>query len=159
MEWSEIWGLISPYINTTAIVTAVGVVLKIVLGIRAEAKRTAQQLKNNMDVLATFKKALPSELVVSVEKLAGEEFSRMVEELQKTFIEPLEKMEESILAIARAVVCLKTVPEPIKQEILALMEENEKPQESEKIVLKINNEDEAEIEKKDEKPQPKVYVE
>ena len=163
--WEQIWATISPYLNVTTISTAVAFVIATALKIKNSTAMLGAQLTNALgDWQKTMKAAMPKELTVSVEKIAGKEFAAMVADLKAQVLEPLQKaydeVNAKVVAMAKCVACLKTVPQETRDELLELLGEDA-PKEQEAIVLELNPELEEitkEGEKRTETAQ-KVYVE
>lgn len=147
MNFTGVWEAISPYINITAIITALSGIIAVVCNI----KRTMTDINKRSDVTQLFSKALPKDLTVSVSKLTQQEIDRLIERLKPEFIDVVARNTELTECVAKAILSLRSIPDDLKADIQSRLTE---PVKEEKITLEMSEEfarSSAEV-------KPKVYI-
>lgn len=155
MDFNTIYETIKPYLGTGAIASAIITVLALavkVLGVIKDIKKTYANTEN--EALNAFKKAIPNELYVSIEKLAKDELNKILDKVKEVvdeqFLTQIKANTELTQAIANALITMKTIPDSAKKKIAELLEIKEvKTTESLKVEL-LTGETETKVLKKEE---------
>ena len=148
MDFGAIWAMISPYLNVGTIATCIGVVV----GIAVKVRTMVRDIKANADMTEIFKKSLPSELVVSVQKLTKNELDALTAEVRSVFVRAIDQNTALVKELAKAICSLKSIPDSIKQEISGYLSDYQ-PETTEAIKLEMNADMVAvSTEKKEKKP-------
>jgi hypothetical protein len=151
MDFTQIWASISPYVSAGAIGTVVtatiGVVVKVVGAVKSAKTQLSETKQLAVDL---FKTALPKDLTISIKKLAQDELKSLTasvtELINKQVIEPVKANTELQQAIAKALISLRSIPETLRTEISALINEPTAVMTTESIKLEMNTELQAEAE-------------
>ena len=127
MDFNSIYQAVAPYLGTgvigTALVGLIGIFCK---GIKAfkEMKNTFKD--TNAEAIDRFRKALPSELTVSLETITKQEFSKIRAEIaadiKEQFIEPIKSNTELCRAMAEALAVSKLTPDAYKEKIKEMLD-------------------------------------
>lgn len=147
MNFTNVWEAISPYINITALITALSGIIAVVCNI----KRTMTAINKRSDVTQLFSQALPKDLTVSVSKLAQQEIDRFIEQLKPEFIDVVARNTELTECVAKAILSLRSIPDDLKADIQSHLSE---PVEEQKITLEMSKE----FTKVATEAKPKVYI-
>lgn len=133
MDFGAIWATVAPYLNVTTIATCIGVVV----GIAVKVRTMVKDIKANADMTKLFQKALPSELVVSVQKLTKTELETLTAEIRSVFVRAIDQNTALVKELAKAMCSLKSVPDSIKHEISGYLSDYQ-PDTTEAIKLEMN---------------------
>lgn len=127
MDFSEIYEIISPYVGTSSIAMAIIALI----GFFFKAINTFKEMRStfvdtNKEAIDRFKKALPDDLVISLEALTKAELSKIIDQIRETiakeFIEPIKANDDLIKAMAEALAVSKLTPDEYKERIKTLLE-------------------------------------
>jgi len=126
MDFTQIWASISPYVSAGAIGTVITATIGIVVKVVAAVKNAKTQLvETKAMAIELFKTALPKDLTISIQKLAKNELesltSQVTQIINEQIIEPVRANTELTQALAKAVASLRSVPENLRTEIAALV--------------------------------------
>lgn len=113
MDFNSIYQAVAPYLGTgvigTALVGLIGIFCK---GIKAFKEMKSTFKDTNAEAIDRFRKALPSELTVSLETITKQEFSKIRAEIaadiKEQFIEPIKANTELCRAMAEALAYLNS---------------------------------------------------
>jgi len=163
MDFTQIWASISPYVSAGAIGTVVTATIGIVVKVVGAVKSAKTQLSETKSLaIELFKTALPKDLTLSIKKLAQDELTSLTasvtELINKQVIEPVKANTELQQAIAKALISLRSIPETLRTEISALINEPTITT-TESIKLELNTELQAEAETVKKTKTTKVYLE
>jgi len=164
MDFTQIWASISPYVSAGAIGTVITATIGIVVKVVGAVKSTKTQLsETKLLAIELFKTALPKDLTLSIKKLAQDELTSLTasvtELINEQVIEPVKANTELQQAIAKALISLRSIPETLRTEISALINEPTAVTTTESIKLELNTELQAEAETVKTTTSKKVYLE
>lgn len=120
MDFNSIYQAVAPYLGTGVISTAlVGLIGIFCKGIKAFKEMKSTFKDTNAEAIERFRKALPSELTVSLEAITKQEFSKIRAEIaadiKEQFIEPIKANTELCRAMAEALAVSKLTPDAYKE--------------------------------------------
>lgn len=127
MDFNSIYQAAAPYLGTgiigTALVGLIGIFCK---GIKAFKEMKSTFKDTNAEAIERFRKALPSELTVSLETITKQEFSKIRAEIaadiKEQFIEPIKANTELCRAMAEALAVSKLTPDAYKEKIKEMLD-------------------------------------
>lgn len=127
MDFNSIYQAVAPYLGTgvigTALVGLIGIFCK---GIKAFKEMKSTFKDTNAEAIERFRKALPSELTVSLETITKQEFSKIRAEIaadiKEQFIEPIKANTELCRAMAEALAVSKLTPDAYKEKIKEMLD-------------------------------------
>lgn len=127
MDFNSIYQAVAPYLGTgvigTALVGLIGIFCKSIKAFK-EMKSTFKD--TNAEAIERFRKALPSELTVSLETITKQEFSKIRAEIaadiKEQFIEPIKANTELCRAMAEALAVSKLTPDAYKEKIKEMLD-------------------------------------
>lgn len=127
MDFNSIYQAVAPYLGTgvigTALVGLIGIFCK---GIKAFKEMKSTFKDTNAEAIDRFRKALPSELTVSLETITKQEFSKIRAEIaadiKEQFIEPIKSNTELCRAMAEALAVSKLTPDAYKEKIKEMLD-------------------------------------
>lgn len=127
MDFNSIYQAVAPYLGTgvigTALVGLIGIFCK---GIKAFKEMKSTFKDTNAEAIDRFRKALPSELTVSLETITKQEFSKIRAEIaadiKEQFIEPIKANTELCRAMAEALAVSKLTPDAYKEKIKEMLD-------------------------------------
>ena len=127
MDFNSIYQAVAPYLGTGVISTAlVGLIGIFCKGIKAFKEMKSTFKDTNAEAIDRFKKALPSELTVSLEAITKQEFSKIRAEIaadiKEQFIEPIKANTELCRAMAEALAVSKLTPDAYKEKIKEMLD-------------------------------------
>lgn len=127
MDFNSIYQAVAPYLGTGVISTAlVGLIGIFCKGIKAFKEMTSTFKDTNAEAIERFRKALPSELTVSLETITKQEFSKIRAEIaadiKEQFIEPIKANTELCRAMAEALAVSKLTPDAYKEKIKEMLD-------------------------------------
>lgn len=127
MDFNSIYQAVAPYLGTGVISTAlVGVIGLFCKGIKAFKEMRSTFKDTNAEAIERFKKALPSEMTVSLEAITKQEFSKIRAEIaadiKEQFIEPIKANTELCRAMAEALAVSKLTPDAYKEKIKEMLD-------------------------------------
>lgn len=156
MDFNAIYEVISPYLGTGAIATAIVTVLGIAIKVVKLAKEAREAFTStHSEAIDAFKKAIPKDLYISVEALTKSELAKITQEITKAvderFLKQISANTELTQAIAVALMSIKSIPDSSKDKIAELLKiENKESTERLKVEL-IDNEVKTTVEETSEK--------
>lgn len=127
MDFNSIYQAVAPYLGTgvigTALVGLIGIFCK---GIKAFKEMKSTFKDTNAEAIDRFRKALPSELTVSLETITKQEFSKIRAEIaadiKEQFIEPIKANTDLCRAMAEALAVSKLTPDAYKEKIKEMLD-------------------------------------
>lgn len=127
MDFNSIYQAVAPYLGTgvigTALVGLIGIFCK---GIKAFKEMKSTFNDTNAEAIDRFRKALPSELTVSLETITKQEFSKIRAEIaadiKEQFIEPIKANTDLCRAMAEALAVSKLTPDAYKEKIKEMLD-------------------------------------
>lgn len=127
MDFNSIYQAVAPYLGTgvisTALVGLIGISRK---GIKAFKEMKSTFKDTNAEAIDRFRKALPSELTVSLETITKQEFSKIRAEIaadiKEQFIEPIKANTDLCRAMAEALAVSKLTPDAYKEKIKEMLD-------------------------------------
>lgn len=127
MDFNSIYQAVAPYLGTGVISTAlVGLIGIFCKGIKAFKEMKSTFKDTNAEAIERFRKALPSELTVSLETITKQEFSKIRAEIaadiKEQFIEPIKANTELCRAMAEALAVSKLTPDAYKEKIKEMLD-------------------------------------
>lgn len=127
MDFNSIYQAVAPYLGTGVIGTAlVGLISIFYKGIKAFKEMKSTFKDTNAEAIERFRKALPSELTVSLETITKQEFSKIRAEIaadiKEQFIEPIKANTELCRAMAEALAVSKLTPDAYKEKIKEMLD-------------------------------------
>ena len=127
MDFNSIYQAVAPYLGTGVIGTAlVGLISIFCKGIKAFKEMKSTFKDTNAEAIERFRKALPSELTVSLETITKQEFSKIRAEIaadiKEQFIEPIKANTELCRAMAEALAVSKLTPDAYKEKIKEMLD-------------------------------------
>lgn len=127
MDFNSIYQAVAPYLGTGVISTAlVGLIGLFCKGIKAFKEMKSTFKDTNAEAIDRFRKALPSELTVSLETITKQEFSKIRAEIaadiKEQFIEPIKANTELCRAMAEALAVSKLTPDAYKEKIKEMLD-------------------------------------
>lgn len=127
MDFNSIYQAVAPYLGTGVIGTAlVGLISIFCKGIKAFKEMKSTFKDTNAEAIERFRKALPSELTVSLETITKQEFSKIRAEIaadiKEQFIDPIKSNTELCRAMAEALAVSKLTPDAYKEKIKEMLD-------------------------------------
>ena len=127
MDFNSIYQAVAPYLGTGVIGTAlVGLISIFCKGIKAFKEMKSTFKDTNAEAIDRFRKALPSELTVSLETITKQEFSKIRAEIaadiKEQFIEPIKANTDLCRAMAEALAVSKLTPDAYKEKIKEMLD-------------------------------------
>lgn len=127
MDFNSIYQAVAPYLGTGVISTAlVGLIGIFCKGIKSFKEMKSTFKDTNAEAIERFRKALPSELTVSLETITKQEFSKIRAEIaadiKEQFIEPIKANTELCRAMAEALAVSKLTPDAYKEKIKEMLD-------------------------------------
>lgn len=127
MDFNSIYQAVAPYLGTGVISTAlVGLIGIFCKGIKAFKEMKSTFNDTNAEAIDRFRKALPSELTVSLETITKQEFSKIRAEIaadiKEQFIEPIKANTDLCRAMAEALAVSKLTPDAYKEKIKEMLD-------------------------------------
>nr|DAL76783.1 MAG TPA: hypothetical protein [Caudoviricetes sp.] len=127
MDFNSIYQAVAPYLGTGVISTAlVGLIGIFCKGIKAFKEMKSTFKDTNAEAIDRFRKALPSELTVSLETITKQEFSKIRAEIaadiKEQFIEPIKANTDLCRAMAEALAVSKLTPDAYKEKIKEMLD-------------------------------------
>lgn len=150
MDWNTLYLELAPYINLIIVALGGGGIGTLIYKVIKIVKREIENIRVKTNIAEIFKQALPKDFSLTVEALTKTELDKLKAEIKKEFIKPLQELIELNKISAKALGNLRSVPDDIKQELSAKIDEDIKTVESIKIELSKEITEEA---KPDNEPQ------
>jgi hypothetical protein len=127
MDFNSIYQAVAPYLGTGVIGTAlVGLISIFCKGIKAFKEMKSTFKDTNAEAIDRFRKALPSELTVSLETITKQEFSKIraeiASDIKEQFIEPIKANTDLCRAMAEALAVSKLTPDAYKEKIKEMLD-------------------------------------
>lgn len=127
MDFNSIYQAVAPYLGTGVISTAlVGLIGIFCKGIKAFKEMKSTFKDTNAEAIDRFRKALPSELTVSLETITKQEFSKIRAEIaadiKEQFIDPIKANTDLCRAMAEALAVSKLTPDAYKEKIKEMLD-------------------------------------
>lgn len=127
MDFNSIYQAVAPYLGTGVISTAlVGLIGIFCKGIKSFKEMKSTFKDTNAEAIDRFRKALPSELTVSLETITKQEFSKIRAEIaadiKEQFIEPIKANTDLCRAMAEALAVSKLTPDAYKEKIKEMLD-------------------------------------
>lgn len=127
MDFNSIYQAVAPYLGTGVIsASLVGLIGIFCKGIKAFKEMKSTFKDTNAEAIERFRKALPSELTVSLETITKQEFSKIRAEIaadiKEQFIEPIKANTELCRAMAEALAVSKLTPDAYKEKIKEMLD-------------------------------------
>lgn len=113
MDFEQIYNTIQPYLEGGSLAAIVTFIITVL----AKLASCIKTVKENSNVTELFKKALPNDLTVSIEKLTRSEIDKLTAEIKADVIKPFTEQTVLLQDLCAAICSLRSVPEDMKKKI------------------------------------------
>lgn len=140
MTIDQIMEVISPYFTVAGITALVSAVISIAVKVYGVIKRTSQSLSktaliDEKKIVELMKGVLPTDMSVKVMPLVASELAKINENVQKAASKNAKKTTLKLDTIAKAVASMRNLPTEQREQLLAMIETENKDAEPQTVVL------------------------
>ncbi len=140
MTIDQIMEVISPYFTVAGVTALVSAVISIAVKVYGVVKRTSQSLSktaliDEKKIVELMKGVLPTDMSVKVMPLVESELAKINENVQKAAAENAVKTAKKLDTIAKAVASMRNLPTEQREQLLAMIEAENKDVSAQTIVL------------------------
>ncbi len=140
MTIDQIMEVISPYFTVAGVTALVSAVISIAVKVYGVVKRTSQSLTktaliDEKKIVELMNGVLPTDMSVKVMPLVESELAKINENVQKAAAENAVKTAKKLDTIAKAVASMRNLPTEQREQLLAMIETENKDAEAQTVVL------------------------
>jgi hypothetical protein len=140
MTIDQIMEVISPYFTVAGVTALVSSVISIAVKVYGVVKRTSLSLSktaliDERKIVELMKGVLPTDMSVKVMPLVESELAKINENVQKAASENAKKTALKLDTIAKAVASMRNLPTEQREQLLAMIEAENKDAEPQTVVL------------------------
>ena len=140
MTVDQIMEIISPYFTVAGVTALVSAVISIAVKVYGVVKRTSVSLSktaliDEKKIVELMKGVLPTDMSVKVMPLVESELAKINENVQKAAAENAVKTAKKLDTIAKAVASMRNLPTEQREQLLAMIETENKDAEAQTVVL------------------------
>ncbi len=140
MTIDQIIEIISPYFTVAGITALVSAVISIAVKVYGVVKKTSVSLSktaliDEKKIVELMKGVLPTDMSVKVMPLVESELAKINENVQKAASENAKKTALKLDTIAKAVASMRNLPTEQREQLLAMIEAENKDAEPQTVVL------------------------
>ncbi len=140
MTIDQIMEVISPYFTVAGVTALVSAVISIAVKVYGVVKRTSQSLTktaliDEKKIVELMNGVLPTDMSVKVMPLVESELAKINENVQKAAAENAVKTAKKLDTIAKAVASMRNLPTEQREQLLAMIEAENKDVSAQTIVL------------------------
>ena len=140
MTIDQIMEVISPYFTVAGVTALVSAVISIAVKVYGVVKRTSQSLTktaliDEKKIVELMNGVLPTDMSVKVMPLVESELAKINENVQKAAAENAVKTAKKLDTIAKAVASMRNLPTEQREQLLAMIEAENKAVSAQTIVL------------------------
>ena len=140
MTIDQIMEVISPYFTVAGVTALVSAVISIAVKVYGVVKRTSVSLSktaliDEKKIVELMKGVLPTDMSVKVMPLVESELAKINENVQKAAAENAVKTAKKLDTIAKAVASMRNLPTEQREQLLAMIETENKDAEAQTVVL------------------------
>ncbi len=140
MTIDQIMEVISPYFTVAGVTTLVTAVISIAVKVYGVVKKTSVSLSktaliDEKKIVELMKGVLPTDMSVKVMPLVESELAKINENMQKAASENAKKTALKLDTIAKAVASMRNLPTEQREQLLAMIEAENKDVSAQTIVL------------------------
>ena len=140
MTIDQIMEVISPYFTVAGVTALVTAVISIAVKVYGVVKKTSVSLSktaliDEKKIVELMKGVLPTDMSVKVMPLVESELAKINENVQKAAAENAVKTAKKLDTIAKAVASMRNLPTEQREQLLAMIEAENKDAEAQTVVL------------------------
>ena len=140
MTIDQIMEVISPYFTVAGVTALVSAVISIAVKVYGVVKKTSVSLSktaliDEKKIVELMKGVLPTDMSVKVMPLVESELAKINENVQKAAAENAVKTAKKLDTIAKAVASMRNLPTEQREQLLAMIETENKDAEAQTVVL------------------------
>ena len=140
MTIDQIMEVISPYFTVAGVTALVSAVISIAIKVYGVVKKTSVSLSktaliDEKKIVELMKGVLPTDMSVKVMPLVESELAKINENMQKAAAENAVKTAKKLDTIAKAVASMRNLPTEQREQLLAMIEAENKDVSAQTIVL------------------------
>ena len=140
MTVDQIMEIISPYFTVAGVTALVSAVISIAVKVYGVVKRTSVSLSktaliDEKKIVELMKGVLPTDMSLKVMPLVESELAKINENVQKAAAENAVKTAKKLDTIAKAVASMRNLPTEQREQLLAMIETENKDAEAQTVVL------------------------
>lgn len=140
MTIDQIIEVISPYFTVAGITALVSAVISIAVKVYSVVKKTSVSLSktaliDEKKIIELMKGVLPTDMSVKIMPLVESELAKINENVQKAAAENAVKTAKKLDTIAKAVASMRNLPTEQREQLLAMIEAENKDVEAQTVVL------------------------
>lgn len=140
MTIDQIMEVISPYFTVAGVTALVTAVISIAVKVYGVVKKTSVSLSktaliDEKKIVELMKGVLPTDMSVKVMPLVESELAKINENVQKAAAENAVKTAKKLDTIAKAVASMRNLPTEQREQLLAMIETENKDAEAQTVVL------------------------
>ncbi len=140
MTVDQIMEIISPYFTVAGVTALVSAVISIAVKVYGVVKRTSVSLSktaliDEKKIVELMKGVLPTDMSVKVMPLVESELAKINENVQKAAAENATKTAKKLDTIAKAVASMRNLPTEQREQLLAMIEAENKDVSAQTVVL------------------------
>jgi Asp-tRNA(Asn)/Glu-tRNA(Gln) amidotransferase C subunit len=140
MTIDQIIEVISPYFTVAGVTALVSAVISIAVKVYGIVKKTSQSLSktallDEKKIVELMKGVLPTDMSVKVMPLVESELAKINENVQKAAAENATKTAKKLDTIAKAVASMRNLPTEQREQLLAMIEAENKDVAAQTVVL------------------------
>ena len=140
MTVDQIMEIISPYFTVAGVTALVSAVISIAVKVYGVVKRTSVSLSktaliDEKKIVELMKGVLPTDMSVKVMPLVESELAKINENVQKAAAENATKTAKKLDTIAKAVASMRNLPIEQREQLLAMIEAENKDVSAQTVVL------------------------
>lgn len=163
MTFEQIIEIISPYVSVTGIITLVTAVISIAVKVYGTVKRTSNELSktailDEKKIVELMKGVLPTDMAIKIMPLVESELAKINENVQKAASENAKRTAAKLDTIAKAVASMRNLPTEQREQLLAMIEEENKDAEPQTVVLNYEVSEEIKAVAESAKPAENEFV-
>ena len=142
MTVDQIMEIISPYFTVAGVTALVSAVISIAVKVYGVVKRTSVSLSktaliDEKKIVELMKGVLPTDMSVKVMPLVESELAKINENVQKAAAENAVKTAKKLDTIAKAVASMRNLPTEQREQLLAMIETENKDAEAQTVMTFI----------------------
>ena len=140
MTVDQIMEIISPYFTVAGVTALVSAVISIAVKVYGVVKRTSVSLSktaliDEKKIVELMKGVLPTDMSLKVMPLVESELAKINENVQKAAAENATKTAKKLDTIAKAVASMRNLPTEQREQLLAMIEAENKDVSAQTVVL------------------------
>ena len=163
MTIDQVMEIISPYFTIAGVTALVTAVISIAVKVYGVVKRTSISLSktamlDEKKIVELMQKVLPKDMSVKIMPLVESELAKINENVQKAASENAQKTAKKLDTIAKAVASMRNLPTEQREQLLAMIEMENKDTEPQTVVLNYSVSEEIKVIAEENKAEEKDFV-